>query len=126
MADEKQYWEVEYNDYFPDTVIKFKKLKSLDVLDLADRNIGKDGSSKQFKLDCLSNVVWSKNGTEWFSIVDEDGNCTLPDLPAATLLDIFFEYRSKVCMPVFTGSRAYQALKQESDRAKEAKKHENK
>lgn len=124
---EQQFWEVEYREFVPDVVIKFKKMSSLDVLDLADRNIGKDGDSKQFKLDCLRNVVWTKNGTDWFALMDENGNVTLQGLPYPTLLDIFFKFRSTVCLPVFTESKAYQSLLDQSAQVQEAeaaKKHE--
>lgn len=119
------FWEVEYKDFMPNVIIKFKKMSSLDVLDLADRNIGKDADSKQFKLDCLRNVVWTRNGSEWFALMDEDGNVTLPDLPASTLLDIFFKFRSTVCLPVFTESKTYQSLVAQTEAAKgaAAKKH---
>lgn len=105
----ENFWEEEYKDFMPDVVIKFKKMNSLDVLDLADRNIGKNGDSKEFKKDCLKNVLWSKGG-EWFTLMDDDGNVTLKDLKNSTLLDIFFKFRSEVCLPVFTESRAYQLL----------------
>ena len=106
----KEYWEEEFKDLFPGVVFKFKKLNSLDQLDLADRNVGKNGESKQFKLDCLRNVVWTKNNSDWFDLMDEYGNCTLQELPPSTLLDIFFKYRNVVCLPVFTESRAYKSL----------------
>ena len=120
-----EFWEVEYTDFVPNVTIKFKKMLSLDVLDLADRNIGKAGDSKQFKLDCLRNVVWSRGG-EWFDLMDEYGNVTLEGLKASTLLDIFFKFRSTVCLPVFTESKAYQALTEQTEaaRAGQAKKHE--
>lgn len=119
-----EFWEVDYTDFVPNVTIKFKKMLSLDVLDLADRNIGKAGDSKQFKLDCLRNVVWSKGG-EWFDLMDEYGNVTLEGLKASTLLDIFFKFRSTVCLPVFTESKAYQALTEQTAAAREgqAKKH---
>lgn len=106
----KEFWEVEHTDFISNVVIKFKKLSSLDVLDLADRNIGKDGNSKQFKLDCLKNVIWTKNGSDWFPIMDEYGNVSLPECSPSVLLDIFFRYRNTVCLPVFTESRAYKGL----------------
>lgn len=120
-----EFWEVEYKDFMPNVTIKFKKMSSLDVLDLADRNIGKETDSKKFKLDCLRNVVWTRNGAEWFALMDEDGNVTLPGLPASTLLDIFFKFRSTVCLPVFTESKTYQSLMEQTEVAKGevAKKH---
>lgn len=108
MAD-KNFWEDEYKDFVPGVVIKFKKMTSLDVLDLADRNIGKNGDSKEFKKDCLQNVIWSKGG-EWFSLMDDSGNVTLPEVSNSTLLDIFFKFRSVVCLPVFTESKTYHSL----------------
>lgn len=113
----KAFWEVEYTDFIPDVIIKFKKLNALDQLDLADRNIGKAGNSKQFKLDCLQNVAWTRNGSEWFDLMDESGNCTLPECSASTLLDIFFKYRNVVCLPVFTESRAYKGLMEQKQPA---------
>lgn len=120
-----EFWEVEYKDFMPNVTFKFKKMLSLDVLDLADRNIGKAGESKQFKLDCLRNVVWTKNGTDWFELMDEFGNVSLEGLPNHTLLDIFFKFRSTVCLPVFTESKAYQSLQAQTEAVKEAaaKKH---
>ena len=121
---EKKFWEDEYTDLVPDVTIKFKKMSSLDVLDLADRNIGKGGDSKQFKLDCLKNVIWS-NGGEYFTLMDDDGNVTLPGLEPSTLLDIFFKFRSVVCLPVFTESKTYQLLTEQKASAKgKVKKHE--
>lgn len=107
----KQFWEVEYTDYVEGVTIKFKKMNSLDVLDLADRNLRTaTDEGKQFKLDCLRNVVWTKDGKQWFDLMDESGNCTLAEMPLATMLDIFFEFRNKVCLPVFTESRTYRLL----------------
>lgn len=121
--ENKAFWEIEYTDFVPDVVIKFKKMNSLDVLDLADRNIGKGGDTKQFKKDCLQNVLWSKGG-EWFTLMDDDGNVTLPDLKNATLLDIFFKFRNTVCLPVFTESRTYQKLtEQKQILESQVKKH---
>ena len=119
-----EFWETEYTDFLPGVTVRFKKMNSLDVLDLADRNIGKAGDTKQFKLDCLRNVVWSKGG-EWFDLMDEYGNVTLPELRASTLLDIFFKFRSTVCLPVFTESKAYQALTAQTEavKAEKVKKH---
>lgn len=108
----------------PNVVFKFKKMLSLDVLDLADRNLTstKPADSRQFKLDCLRNVVWSKNGTDWFDLMDENGNVTLEGLPYSTLLDVFYRFRSQVLLPVFTESRAYQALLQSKAEEGQAKK----
>ena len=122
----KEFWEVEYTDFVPGVTIKFKKMTSLDVLDLADRNIGKDGDSKEFKKDCLQNVVWSKGG-EWFALMDEYGNVSLPELTNSALLDIFFKFRSEVCLPVFTESKTYQKLTEQTNSApveSGVKKHE--
>lgn len=122
--ENKEFWEVEYRDFVPDVVIKFKKLNSLDVLDLADRNVGRGGDSKQFKKDCLQNVLWSKGG-DWFTLMDDDGNVTLPNLKNSTLLDIFFKFRSTVCLPVFTESKAYQTLIEQKQAVEgQVKKHE--
>ena len=125
---EQNFWETEYKDFVEGIVIKFKKLNSLDVLDLADRNIGKNGDSKQFKLDCLRNVVWTKNGSQWFDLMDEDGNCTLQEVTAPILLDIFFKFRSTVCLPVFTESKTYQDLleQSEAEKGQKVKKHASK
>lgn len=122
--DKKQFWEVEHKEFVDGVVVKFKKLSSLDVLDLADRNIGSGSDSKQFKLDCLRNVKWTKNGETWFDLMDEDGNCTLPEMSSATLLDVFFTYRREVCLPVFTESKTYHQLQEVS--VGTSKKHENK
>lgn len=120
----EEFWKVEYKDWVPNVVFKFKHMKSLDVLDLADRNItGKAADGRQFKLDCLRNVVWSKNGTEWFELMDDSGNTTLDGLSYSTLMDIFFKFRSEVLLPVFTESRAYQSLLQsQGNQSEEAKK----
>lgn len=123
---EEKFWEREYKDFVDGVVVKFKKMSSLDVLDLADRNISSvTANSKQFKLDCLRNVAWTKDGEHWFDLMDESGNCTLQDLPYSTLLDIFFTFRSVVCMPVFTESRAYRSLSDKAEAAREGqtKKH---
>lgn len=111
-----EFWEVEYKDFVPDVIFRFRKMNSLDVLDLADRNINKNGDSKEFKKDCLKNVLWSK-GSEWFALMDDDGNVTLQGLKNSTLLDIFFKFRSAVCLPVFTESRAYQVLIEANSKA---------
>lgn len=125
MTDAVNFWEVEYSDFVPDVVIKFKKMTSLDVLDLADRNVGRQSDSKEFKKDCLQNVMWSKGG-EWFTLMDDDGNVTIPNLRASVLMDIFHKFRSEVCLPVFLESRAYQVLteqKQAAVKGTEVKKH---
>ena len=120
----EEFWKEEYKDWMPNVVFKFKKMKSLDVLDLADRNLtGKAADGRQFKLDCMRNVVWTKNGSDWFDLMDESGNVTLDGLPYSTLMDIFFKFRSVVLLPVFTESRAYQSLLQsQGSQSEEAKK----
>lgn len=105
----KKFWEVSYNDFMPEVNIKFKKMLSLDVLDLADRNVSGEGNTKQFKLDCLRNVVWSKGG-EYFPLMDEVGNITLEGISNSSVLDIFYTFRREVLLPVFTESRTYQTL----------------
>lgn len=127
MEGAKQnYWEVEYKDFVENAVIRFRKMNSLDLLDLADRNINKSGDSKEFKLDCLRNVLWTKDGSKWFDLMDEDGNVTLPELTSSALLDIFFKFRSEVCLPVFTESKTYQTLQEQSEAIKEAKVEKHK
>lgn len=121
----QDFWTVEYKDFIDGVTFKFKKLSSLEVLDLADRNIGKDADSKKFKLDCLRSVLWTKDGSQWFELLDEDGNSTLPEAPYPIILDIFYKFRSEVCLPVFTESRAYQSLVQQAGE-KEAEKHSKK
>lgn len=120
-----EYWEYKFEDLMPGVVFKFKKTTPLVILDLAERNIGKSGESAQFKLDCLRLVVWSRNGENWFDLMDEDGNTTLQDLPLSTLLDIFFKFRSTVLLPVFTESRTYQALSstKATEDSADSKKH---
>ena len=124
---EQNFWEKEYKDFVDGVVIKFKKMSSLDVLDLADRNIGKNGDSKEYKLDCLKNVVWTRDGSNWFDLMDENGNSNLQGLTYSTLLDIFYEFRRTVCLPVFTESRAYQDLLKQQEKIKglEDKKHKD-
>ena len=124
----QDFWVEEYKDFVEGITFKFKKMSSLDVLDLADRNVGKTGDSKEFKLDCLRNVVWTKDGEKWFDLMDENGNTTLAELSYSTLLDIFFKFRSTVCLPVFTESIAYQTLldQQESIKETKAEKHSKK
>lgn len=122
----QNFWEDEYKDIMDGAVFKFKKMSSLDVLDLADRNVGKSGESKEFKLDCLRNVLWTRDGSKWFDLLDEFGNCTLPEATYSTLLDIFFKFRSTVCLPVFTESKTYQTLQEQSEAIKEAKVEKHK
>lgn len=122
----ENFWEKEYKDFVPNVTIKFKKMNSLDVLDLADRNTRKDTDSKQFKLDCLKNVLWTKNGNDWFALMDDFGNSTLSEMPLPTMLDIFYEFRKVVCLPIFTESKTYQSLLalQEAVQEDGVKKHE--
>lgn len=122
----QDFWIEEYKDFIDGVTFKFKKLSSLEVLDLADRNIGKDADSKEFKLDCLRKVLWTKDGSKWFDLLDEFGNCTLPEATYSTLLDIFFKFRSTVCLPVFTESKTYQTLQEQSEAVKEAKVEKHK
>lgn len=120
-AGATNFWEEEYTDFVPDVTIKFRKMSALDVLDLADRNVGRNSDSKEFKKDCLQNVIWSK-GDQWFQLMDDDGNVTIPNLRASVLMDIFHKFRSTVCLPVFLESRAYQILSESKAEAAKGKK----
>ena len=116
----KEYWNNEYTDICPDVMFKFKQTNPIDLINLVTNSLDYEKApitrQKQFVTECLQQVIWTKNGTEWFPLVDGDGNPRLPEFRANPTIgfDLFFRFRNQVINPVFTESKTFQSLISES------------
>ena len=115
----KEYWNEEYTDICEGVMFKFKQTNPIDLINLVTDSLDYEKSSpvvkKQFVTQCLNQVVWTKNGTEWFPLIDVDGNPRLPEMRnnPSVGFDLFFKYRTEVINAVFTESKTFQSLTKE-------------
>ena len=117
----KEYWNEQYDDLYPGIVFRFKKINPIELINLVTENMNFEDTSierkNEFTKQCLLNVEWSKNsGANWFPLIDRDENPHLPELVNNPMIafDIFFAFRRDVITPVFTESRTYQNLIEQS------------
>ena len=112
----KEYWKEEYTDICEDVMFKFKQTNPIDLINLVTDSLDYEKAvplrKKQFVTQCLEQVVWTKNGTDWYPLVDSDGNPRLPELKSNPTIgfDLFFKFRSEVINSVFTESKTFQNL----------------
>ncbi len=115
----KEYWNIEYTDICQDVMFKFKQTNPIDMINLVTDSLDYEKSSpvrkKQFVTQCLQQITWTKNGTEWYPLVDGDGNPRLPELRENPSIgfDLFFKFRTDVINMVFTESKTFQNLTKE-------------
>lgn len=115
MSEEK-YYETVYDKLIDGVKFKFKKLNPVEHLSLCtgwqtwEKVNGSNYSALINKV--LINVIFSKNDTDWFPLVDENGNSRLPEFEDNIWvgMDLFLEYKKKVINPVFTESKTIQNI----------------
>lgn len=116
----KEYWEQELTDICEGVMFKFKQTNPIDLINLVTDSIdyekANNSRKRQFVTQCLQQVIWTKNGTDWFPLVDSDSNPRLPEFKTNPVIgfDLFFRFRRDVINPVFTESKTFQSLIQGS------------
>lgn len=112
--ENKNYWETIYEDIYEGIKFRFKKMNTVEHLNLVTKNVEfekLDGDKADyFILKCLQNTLWTKDGVNWNSLVDAEGNSKLNELTSnmSIALDLFYAFKRDVLMPVFTGSKTFQ------------------
>lgn len=107
------YTQKEYKDLLDGVVFKVKAINPIDMLNLTMANI--DPQTRQLKYqkdflqECMKQFIWTKDGMQWFPLIDDDGRARLPELDTnpSLMLDLMFEFRKDVLMPVFTESKTF-------------------
>lgn len=107
------YTQKEYKDLLDSVVFKVKAINPIDMLNLTMANI--DPQTRQLKYqkdflqECMKQFIWTKDGMQWFPLIDDDGRARLPELDTnpSLMLDLMFEFRKDVLMPVFTESKTF-------------------
>lgn len=111
-----EYWNTEYTDIFPGITFKVKKINPIEIISLVNASIDFEKETFEHKNEfikrCLLNIVWSKDGSKYFPLIDSENNPHLPELITNPTIafDVFYVIRKDVIMPVFTESRTYQNL----------------
>ena len=115
----KEYWNEEYTDICEGVMFKFKQTNPVDLINLVTDSLDYEkavsAQKKQFVTQCLQQVMWTKNGANWYPLVDSEGNSRLPELNnnPAIGFDLFFKFRREVINSVFTESKTFQNLTKE-------------
>lgn len=107
------YTQKEYKDLLDGVIFKVKTINPIDMLNLTMANI--DPQTRQLKYqkdflqECMKQFIWTKDGMQWFPLIDDDGRARLPELDTnpSLMLDLMFEFRKDVLMPVFTESKTF-------------------
>ena len=112
--ERENYWEKEYKDLCDGVTFKFKKMNTIEHLNLVTKNVEferLDGDRAEYFIQkCLRLVIWTKDGVTWNNLVDEEGNSKLPEMNnnASIGLDLLYCFKRDVLMPVFTESKTFQ------------------
>ena len=120
----ERYWETIYDDIFEGVQFKFKKLNPIEHINLVTYNTkdieGPGVGNELFIRKCAKYLLWSKDGSNWFPIVDDLDNSRLPELDEnpSILLDLFCRFRKDVLVPVFLESKTYQSVLTETPKHK--------
>lgn len=109
------YTQKEYKDLLDGVIFKVKTINPIDMLNLTMANI--DPQTRQLKYqkdflqECMKQFIWTKDGMQWFPLIDDDGRARLPELDTnpSLMLDLMFEFRKDVLMPVFTESKTFRS-----------------
>lgn len=113
MEDKKAYWTIEYKDLCDGVTFRFKKMNTVEHLNLVTKNVefeSLDGEKAEYFINkCLSIAMWTKDGTTWNNLVDAEGNAKLPELELnpSIALDLFYYFKKDVLLPVFTESKTF-------------------
>lgn len=116
MEDKKQsYWTIEYRDLCEGVTFRFKKMNTVEHLNLVTKNVefeSLDGDKAEYFISkCLSMTQWTKDGNTWNNLVDAEGNAKLPELETnpSIALDLFYYFKKDVLLPVFTESKTFRS-----------------
>ena len=109
----ESFTQKEYKDICEGVIFKVKEINPVDMLNLVMANI--DPQTRQLKYqkeflgECLKQFIWTKDGMQWFPLVDEEGRARLQELNThpSISLDLMFAFRKDVLMPVFTESKTF-------------------
>lgn len=110
----ENYWEKEYKDLCDGVVFKFKKMNTVEHLNLVTKNVDFEnldgGRAEYFIQKCLSLTLWTKDGSTWNKLIDDEGNSKLPELDVnpSIGLDLFYYFKKDVLIPVFLESKTFQ------------------
>ena len=113
MEENKVYWKIEYTDLCEGVTFRFKKMNTVEHLNLVTKNVefeSLDGDKAEYFISkCLSMTQWTKDGNTWNNLVDAEGNAKLPELETnpSIALDLFYYFKKDVLLPVFTQSKTF-------------------
>ena len=115
MEENKVYWKIEYTDLCEGVTFRFKKMNTVEHLNLVTKNVefeSLDGDKAEYFISkCLSMTQWTKDGNTWNNLVDAEGNAKLPELETnpSIALDLFYYFKKDVLLPVFTESKTFRS-----------------
>lgn len=109
----QNFTQKEYTDLLEGVIFKVKEINPIDMLNLVMANI--DPQTRQLKYqrdflnECMKQFIWTKDGMQWFPLIDDEGRARLPELDSnpSLALDLMFNFRKDVLMPVFTESKTF-------------------
>lgn len=112
----KEYWTHEYNDIYDGVVFKIKQINAIELLNLVMTNLELKGSKisqkQEFMQECLKHIIWTKNGMDWYELIDYEGRARLPELDTnpSIAFDLYSIFSTDVLTPVFYESKTFQNL----------------
>ena len=113
---DKDFWNKEYDDICDGVLFKFKKPNSVEFVNLITKDIDTNNMSltetEKFINRCLSYALWTKDGSAWHPVINDDGTARLPEMDTnpSIALDLFYKFKGDVLTPVFTESKTYQSF----------------
>lgn len=116
MEKNINYWERTYTELLDGVQFKFKKMNTVEMLNLVTKNVDferLEGDKAEFFISkSLQTTIWSRDGVNWTPLVDAEGNAKLPELDTnpSVALDLFYAFKRDVLAPVFTGSKTFQSF----------------
>lgn len=107
----------EIKDLLDGVTFKFKELNPVELINLVTKNLDfgktdKRDDDEKFINKVLTCILWTKDGSTWNPLVQEDGEARLPELKSkpTVSLDLFYKFRSEVLAPVFYESKTFQTF----------------
>lgn len=110
------YWNKEYSDICENVIFKVKQINPVELLDLVMVNLelksSKSDKRQEFIKSCLSNIIWTKDGMNWYELIDHEGRNRLPESETnpTIIFDLYTQFQTDVLVPVFTESKTFQNL----------------
>lgn len=109
----QDFSQLEYKDLCEGVIFKIKDLNPIDLLNLVMANIDPNTRQlkyqKEFLSECMQQFLWTKDGLNWYPLLDSENRPRLPELNTnrSLILDLMFVFRKDVLMPVFTESKTF-------------------